>query len=317
MTDRSASKTSLSNIAWVSVGVVDMEAVRSLWIDQLGLEVVARRQGPDPELGQLWEVSPDQFVDQLLLATPGAEYGLLHFVQFRKPAEAVRRGAAPTDLGAKNLDVNCTGMPELVARLGAAGYAFRSAIGEYEIDGIQAREVQMPVHDDLNVVLIEVLSTGFEVQYSPHGFAALTSFVVIVPDVEREAAFYKNLFGMQEILRHKLSGAAIEMAAGLPPGTVLDLHLLGGLDNLFGRMELIEYVGVNGDNRFIRARPPAAGILGCGFRVPSLDGFSSRAEVADIAVGRRTSVEAIFGSGEVAHISSPAGLRICLLQASD
>jgi len=316
MTDKTASKPSPSNIAWVSIGVADMETVRGLWIEQLGLQVIARRQGPDSELGRLWGLPAEQFVDQLLLATPGADSGRLHFVQFREPAEAVRRGAVPTDLGAKNLDVNCTGMPELVERLSAAGYSFRSAIGEYEIDGIQAREVQMPVHDDLNVVLIEVLSKGFEVAYSSRGFAALTSFVVIVPDVEREAAFYKNLFGMQEILQHKLSGKAIEMAAGLPPGTVLDLHLLGGPENLFGRMELIEYVGVKGDNRFTRARPPAAGILSCGFRVASLDKFASAAALLDMAVSGRTKIDALFGHGEMAHMSSPAGLKICLHQVS-
>jgi catechol 2,3-dioxygenase-like lactoylglutathione lyase family enzyme len=316
MNHKSARKHAMTNIAWVSVGVADMEVVRALWVEQLGLEVVARRQGADAELGRLWQLPADQFVDQLLLATPGADSGLLHFVQFREPAAAVRKGAAPTDLGAKNLDANCTGMPELVDRLTAAGYVFRSAIGEYEIDGIRAREVQMPAHDDLNVVLIEVLSEGFEVSYSAKGYAALTSFVVIVPDVEREAHFYKEMFGMQEILHHKLSGAAIEMAAGLPAGTVLDLHLLGGPDNLFGRMELIEYVGVKGDNRFVRARPPAAGILSCGFRVNSLDGFASQAAALGAAVTGRTKIDALFANGQVAHIRSPAGLQICLHEAN-
>jgi catechol 2,3-dioxygenase-like lactoylglutathione lyase family enzyme len=164
--------------------------------------------------------------------------------------------------------------------------------------------------------LIEVLSEGFEVSYSAKGYAALTSFVVIVPDVEREARFYKELFGMQEILQHKLSGAAIEMAAGLPAGTVLDLHLLGGPDNLFGRMELIEYVGVKGDNRFVRARPPATGILSCGFRVDSLDEFARTAEAFDTAVIGRAKTDALFASGEVACIRSPAGLQICLHEAN-
>jgi len=316
MSHRSASKHSLTNISWVSVGVADMAAVHILWIEQLGLDVVASRQGPDAELGRLWGMPADQFVDQLLLKTPGAESGLLHFVQFREPAAAVRKGAASTDLGPKNLDVNCTRMPDCVDALKEAGYSFRSAIGEYEIDGIQAREVQMPAHDDLNVVLIEVLSKGFEVGYSAKGYAALTSFVVIVPDIGREAEFYKRLFGMQEILHHRLSGAAIEMAAGLPAGTVLDLYLLGGPDNLFGRMELIEYVGVNGDNRFARARPPATGILSCGFRVASLDEFADSALALGSAVTGRMKNSAIFGEGEVAHIRSPAGLQICLYEVN-
>ena len=304
-----------SNIAWVSVGVADMAAVHALWVDQLGLDILAQRTGPDAELAALWKLPADQIVAQLLLATPGAESGHLHFVQFREPAPAVRAAAAPTDLGAKNLDANCTDMPLLVKQLKSAGYKFRSAIGEYEIDGIRAREVQMPVHDSLNVVLIEVLGDGFEVACSDKGYAALTSFVVIVPDVASERQFYQTLFGMQAILAHKLSGQAIEVAAGLPKGTVLDLHLLGDTGSLFGRMELIEYVGVDGADCFANANPPATGILRCGFRVADADAFAARARTAGYQPGRRLPVNALFGAGEIIELRSPAGLHIQVLAA--
>jgi len=303
-----------SNIAYVSIGVADMALVERLWVDALGMEVVARRMGPDQGLGRLWKLPAEQFADQLLLRTPGATTGQLHFVQFQTPAAAVRAGAVSTDLGAKNIDVNCVDMPKLVAELTAAGYSFRSAIGEYEIDGVRAREVQMPSHDALNVVLIEVLSKGFEVEYTAKGFAALTSFVVIVPDIEREADFYKTLFGMQDILSHRLSGPAIEMAAGLPQGTELDLRLLGGSGNLFGRMELIEYVGVAGEDLFRPAKPPARGILRCGFSVGSEDEFAARAAAQGIAIHREIEVDVIFGRGRLVELSSPAGLRIEVLE---
>jgi len=317
MSSQLPNNISPANIACVSVGVADMNAVRRLWVDALGMAVIEQRHGADPELARLWDMPADQIVEQLLLGTPGASSGRLHFVQFREPAAAVRNGAAPTDLGAKNLDVNCTNMPLLVERLTAAGYTFRSAISEYEIDGITAREVQMPVHDDVNLVLIEVLSGGFEAQYTSAGFAALTSFVVIVPDVGREEVFYQQLFGMQKILTHKLSGPEIEVAAGLPAGTVLDLHLLGGPDNIFGRMELIEYVGVQGDNRFAQALPPATGILSCGFQVESLDEFAALARVHDAQIEDSLAVDVIFGRGKLLRLRSPAGLRLEILESAN
>jgi hypothetical protein len=165
------------------MGVADMAVARALWVEQLGLEIIGRRVGPDAALAGLWDIPAEQVVEQLLLGSPGATTGRLHFVQFRDPQPPIREGAATTDLGAKNLDVNCVDMPRLVAGLKQSGYKFRSAIAEYEIDGIQAREVQMPVHDALNLVLVEVLSKGFDVDFTNNGFAALTSFVVIVPDV--------------------------------------------------------------------------------------------------------------------------------------
>lgn len=293
-----------------------MDAVRSLWVDQLGLEVAGMREGPDSCLAELWGVPAGQIAEQLLLVTPGATTGRLHFVRFVDPQPAARAGAASTDLGAKNIDANCIAMPDRVKDLLASGYRFRSEIGEYEIDGIRAREVQLPVHDALNLVLIEVLSEGFEVDYSEKGFAALTSFVVIVSDVNREVRFYQELFGLQDILAHKLSGEAIEMAAGLPPGTILDLHLLGAPDNLLGRMELIEYVGVNGADCFARAHPPATGILRCGFEVGSAGLFQELADSEGVALEGWCQAELIYGVGQVAKLLSPAGLCIEVLASA-
>lgn len=303
-----------NGISYVSIGVADIEVTQELWVDALGLEVVARRRGPDPELGKLWALSADQFVDQVLLRTPGAVTGQLHFVQFSEPAESVRKRAAPTDLGPKNLDVNCTDMPALVETLRAAGYSFRSAIAEYEVGGIHAREVQMPGPDDVNVVFIEILSKGFEVTYSMKGFAALTSFVVIVPSTLTDSLFYQNLFGLEEIMHHRISGAGIEEAVGLPKGSVLDMRLLGKPDHLFGRMELIEYEGLSGEDRFSRAHPPATGILRCGYVVDSIDDFITTADEHGVRIERSIDVDAIFGAGRVVELTSPAGLRIEVMQ---
>jgi len=294
-----------------------MAAAERLWVDLLGLEIVARHKEPDPELAKLWKLPAAQIIDQLLVRTPGSETGQLHFVQFNEPGEPVRRGAAPTDLGAKSIDVNCTGMPELVAKLREAGYSFRSDISEYEVGDIRAREVQMPGHDDINVVFIEILSKGFEVNYSPEGFAAMTSFVVIVPDTLTESKFYQDMFGFEELMHHQISGAGIEEAVGLPKGTVLDMRLCGATDNLFGRMELIEYEGINGENLFVRAEPPATGILRCGFVVDSAGEFLARAEQQGLAPGQGLVADTIVGNHRVYEITSPAGLRIEVLAPPD
>jgi hypothetical protein len=280
-----------------------MAVAERLWVDLLGLEVVARREGPDLELAKLWELPAAQIIDQLLVRTPGAETGQLHFVQFNEPGEAVRKGAAPTDLGAKSIDVNCKGMPELVAKLREAGYSFRSDISEYEVGDIRAREVQMPGHDDVNVVFIEILSEGFEVNYSPEGFAALTSFVVIVPDTLTESRFYQDLLGFEELMHHRITGPGIEEAVGLPEGTALDMRLCGAEDNLFGRMELIRYEGLSGENRFQRAVPPATGILSCGVVIDS-------PEEKGLTLGHGLVTDTIVGNYRVCEITSPAGLRI-------
>ena len=135
-------------IAHVTVGVADLRPVIDLWIDRMGLEIIARREGPDPGLGRLWDIQAERIVDQVLIRTPGVEAGGLHFVQFRNPDTPVRAGAAATDLGPKNIDVNCEDMPVRHAELAAAGYTFRSAISEYAGYGILVGEVHMSSHED-------------------------------------------------------------------------------------------------------------------------------------------------------------------------
>ena len=46
----------LDAIARLTIGVAEIAPARSLWIDNLGLEVVAERSGPDADLARLWGI---------------------------------------------------------------------------------------------------------------------------------------------------------------------------------------------------------------------------------------------------------------------
>ena len=304
-------------ISQVTVGVADLKPVFDLWIDRFGLETVVRRTGPDPGLARLWGIEATNIADQLLIRTPGAETGWLHFVQFDKPDVPARRGAAATDLGPKNIDVNCRDMPVRHAELRAAGHSFRSPIVEYELDGIRAREVQMPGHDDINVVLIEVLSKGFEINFSPRSYGAVTSFVVIVPDTIIEAEFFHRIFGFDELMHHRITGPGIEEAVGLPKGTVLDMRLMGREGKFFGRAELIAYEGFDGVDRFALAKAPSLGTLHCGIAVDSVLEIAQRARDSGIAITEFSDIDTIFGAGHMAALYTPAGLRIDVYETSE
>jgi catechol 2,3-dioxygenase-like lactoylglutathione lyase family enzyme len=95
------------------------------------------------------------------------------------------------------------------------------------------------------------------------------------------------------------------------------MRLLGEPENLFGRMELIEYEGLSGEDRFSRAHPPATGILRCGYMVDSIDDFITTADEHGVRIEFSIEVDAIFGAGRVVELTSPAGLRIEVMQARD
>jgi len=304
-------------IAHVTVGVADLQAVFDLWIRRFGLETVARRTGRDQDLGKLLGIPAENITDQVLIRTPGAATGWLHFVEFSKPDAPVRIRAAATDLGPKSLDVNCRDMAARYEELQAFGCRFRSEIVDYQVGDIHAREVQMPGHDDTNIVLIEILSDGFDIGFSPAGYAGVTSFVVVVPDTRVEAAFYRDIFGLEEVMHHRITGRAIETAVGLPSGSALELRLMGRNTHIFGRMELIAYEGVMGLDRFPLARAPAPGTLNCGFAVESVPKILDRAQRAGMAVSEFHDLETIFGTGHMGVLNSPAGLRIEVYQRSN
>lgn len=295
-------------LAHIVVGVADMAPVRSLWLDRFGLEVVASSEQPDTELARLWGLAEDAVAEQLLVRTPQAPAGWLHFVRFRDPGAPVRENAATTDLCPKNLDLNCIDIADRCAELEAYGHRFRSAIHDYAVGDLQAREVQMPAHDDTNVVLIEV--EDWPVRLSDRYFGGITSFVLTVPDTHAEAGFYRTLFGHSELMHHRISGAAIEAVVGLPTGAVLDMRLLGDPDEAYGRIELIAYEGAAGADRYKRTRPPARGVLAGRFKVHNPETTMQQAAKLGCALSDKGEFELLFGTCRIVEIVSPAGFRV-------
>lgn len=307
---------SIAGIAYITISVADMDVALDFWMGRMGFELSRRRSGRDELMAALWGIEAHDVIDQALLTSPGASAGRVHLLQFANPGEAVRNEAAPTDIGPKNLDINCTDMHRHVADFKSAGYGFRSEVGEYTLEGLHTREVQMPCHDDINMVFIEVLSEAeaFQTDFSPRGFAGVTSFVVVVPDTLSESHFYQQLFSLDELLHHRVSGPEIEAVVGLPKGSTLELRMLGKTIEPFGRMELVSYEGIQGVNRFNRTVPFATGVISCAFIVPLLAKTVAGLEALALPVADAGRFNTLLGEANVVRTTSPAGMKIDLFE---
>ena len=295
-------------ISVVTVGVRDMNQAVQLWGHRFGLYLIDRRSGPDEGLAKLWDLGPERIVEQVYFETPGADCGRFHFVQFSDPNPPVRERAANIDLCPKNIDMMCRDLPMRYDELQSAGYQFRSKWVQYHVEDMEVREVQMGAHDDVNLVLVELL--GKELPFTTEGYTGLTSFITVVPDADAEEDFYESLFDLSLVSRHHLKGPEIEKMIGLPPGSALDMRLFGTEDNPLGRVELIQYEGVKGANLYPLAKPGALGSLHSTFFTASLDKFVSRAEAKGIEIHHFGHVETILGSGAACAVYTPAGMRI-------
>ncbi len=305
----------LGAFSHVTIGVADLDTALGFWQQNFGLEVRVDRQGPDQVLGLLWGIDPLTITRQAIVGTPiglgrWAAAGAMHLVEFRDPLPPVRRGAKAWDLLPKNLDLYTTDLPARYLELEAAGHQFRARWAEMRAGQHLFREVQMPGHDEINVVLIEAIGPGYDTTMSTKGYAGIGPLVTIVPDAKAETAFYRQVLGMATTVELQLSGPDIERTAGLPPGAGLGLRVFGDPEDPLGRIEIIEYQRLEGEDLYPRAKPPATGILHMNYRVKSLAPVRTRLRAAQIAVTEHGALSALYGSGPILSCHSPAGFRI-------
>ncbi len=295
----------------VTVGVKDLDAALTQWIDQMGFEVRSRREGPDAGLAALWQIEPEDIERQAIIGTPGADLGLIHLVQFHNPDPAVREGAEVFDLLPKNLDLFVKDMPQQFEELAAAGAHFRTETYSDVTtpSGSRFMEIHMHGHDKTNLVLVDTPGSLRD-HYTDKGFSGVVQLITIVPDAQQEEDFYVQALGLDAHSKNYLQGPKIEKMVGLPPGSALDIRILGGGGAKFGLMEVVDYHGAEGVNRYPLAKPKALGTLHVSYFLEDLEPLKQRLSAFGTAFEDKDSVDTLFGSGPSILFQTPAGLRI-------
>ncbi len=299
-------------LAHLVVGVSDLAAALQLWVETFGFEILHRREGPDHGLARLWALQPERIRAQVLIGTPGLRHGRLHMVEFADPLPPVRAGAKPTDLVPKNIDIVCDEIKARYAQLSQAGQRFRSGPARYEAeeDGetLEIFELLMFAHDEVNVAILQLVGRSFP--FTPQGFAGFTSLVHVVPDAEAETQFFQDVLGFPLHFIHKLDGPNIERMIGLPPGGAVEMRMLGSLHQHAGRIEMAKYHGIDGNNLYPQAKPPALGTLHAVLLTPSVDNVARRAKASGVLVTEHGVVDTIYAHGAALTLHTPAGLRL-------
>lgn len=270
--------------AYVVVSVGDMQQALALWVNRFGMEIARRRTGDDPELARLWGLPPDAIDEQVLLNTPGMIDGGLHLVRFASPGAAVREGAAATDLVPKSIDI--------------------------AVRGTVVHEAHIAAHDGLNLVFVE--QTADPEVVSPQGYGVTPRIVLVTADEEREIGFFRRLLALEMLSRHRFAGPEVERTVGLAPGAGLEVSILGDARSRYGRLEFVQYEGVRGRDLYPRTAPPARGMLSVTYVVEDLGPILERG--APLGLRAHGRVRSILGEGRMASVTSPAGLRVDIIE---
>ena len=296
--------------SWVSIGTSDVAAACHFWVDMLGFECIDRAEGDDPGLRQHWQLTDRQIRRQVMLRSPGAACGAIHLVEYDTAAATVRQDAAVFDLCPKNLDIYVDDLPLRMAELTARGVRFRNKQYSEAVspDGVHFREIHLAGHDDINIVLLQIMGDGALPTES--GFYGVGPLVCIVEDSAAEKVFYRDVMGLSLAHDNVLAGPEIEQMIGLPAGCALEVSIWAQMGQPLGEVELVTYQGTQGANRYPRAVPGARGVTHLNWWVDDMAAWKDHLVQLNVPFNRSRLLGRLMQSRESVRLHSPAGLSI-------
>ena len=295
---------------WVGIGTADMTAALDFWVGLLGFECVARAEGDDLGLRDHWGVTDCQIARQALLRSPGAGEGAMHLVEWDVAPESVRAGAQVFDLCPKNLDIYVDDLPKRMAELVERGVVFRNEHYSEAVspDGVHFREIHLAGHDDINIVLLQVI--GSDTRFPDSGFYGVGPLVCIVRDPESEKHFIDTILGLSMSHDNILEGPEIEAMIGLPAGCALEVSIWAEPGQVLGEVELVTYQGTDGADLYPRALPGARGVTHLNWWLDEIEPFAAHLKTHGISYELSRVESSLFQSSSSLIFQSPAGLRL-------
>jgi catechol 2,3-dioxygenase-like lactoylglutathione lyase family enzyme len=295
---------------WVSIGTADMEAALDFWVGHLGFECVARAERDDPGLREHWGLADRQIARQAMVRSAGAENGGMHLVEWDAAADSVRAEAQVFDLCPKNLDIYVDDLPARMAQLVDQGVVFRNEHYSEAVspDGVHFREIHLAGHDDINIVLLQVI--GSDTLIPPTGFSGVGPLVCIVREPTEEKRFYEQVVGLKLSHDNILAGPDIEQMIGLPAGCALEVSIWAEPGQPLGEVELVTYQGTDGADLYPRARPGARGVTHLNWQVDDIEALAAHLSAHGVGHSASTINGSLIQSRASLIFHSPAGLRL-------
>jgi catechol 2,3-dioxygenase-like lactoylglutathione lyase family enzyme len=245
-----------------------------------------------------------------MVRAPGAAFGAIHLVEWGSATESVRADAAVFDLCPKNLDIYVDDLPRRMAQLAEQGVIFRNKHYSEAVspDGVHFREIHLAGHDDINLVLLQIL--GSETPFPATGFYGVGPLVCIVRDPAPERRFCQQVLGLALSHDNILTGPEIEQMIGLPQGCALEVSIWAQPGQPLGEVELVTYQGTDGADRYSRASPGRRGVTHLNWWVGDIETFSSHLSAHGVTYSSSYIRGRLIQTHATRTFRSPAGLQI-------
>ena len=326
---RGQSATPVTDQVWQEavVSVHDLDRSARFFLDIGGYELKWRGALPGDAVAA-WGLAADAGGEAMLIGPPGYDSGLVRLVRFDDAGrrEPMRPGARAWDTGCYfSLMVRMRGMQSIYDDAIRLGWWTETPItflefGESRLNVVIYRGpdgIQVQGYERLSPALPDAVP-AFERMTGPF------NVMQMVRDRDAAYAFFTDVLGFDTFYLGEPFTAATPTPTpiGIPTNLTTTIPYRAGIvfpkKGEFGRMEMIEIMGLDGNDYASRCHAPNLGILAVRFPVEDVGGAKSLIESRGWSAGetRRLSV-APYGTIDAFDVRTPDGAIVQFFQVLD
>lgn len=304
------------------VSVRAFAPTREFMVEVAGYEVTARGD-LDRAWLSAWGLPETASGAYELLASPGKQVGWVRLVRFDGVEQTlIRPGAQVWDQGGLfSLMVRAEDASAVMDAAHARGWSVFNQPQIFDFGGLIIKNVVVRLPDGANLAVYSRVDPPIEGWDDLEGFSYPFNTMAMVHDIEAERVFFEQGLGFSPFWAGDyIDPEEVDTNFALPdnlsdeiPRRTAILQQRPGED---GRIELMEFVGLSGQDFSDRARPPNLGLLGVRLPVEDLDNTLSG--LSDLgfepSAGPAMSALAPYGELRWAAMRSPSGIIVELFE---
>ncbi len=307
------------------VSVRDLAPIRDFMVEVAGYEVMATGV-LDPAWLAAWNLPQGAGGAYALLRSPGKSVGWVRLVRFDGvEQDLIRPGAQAWDQGGLySLMVRSEEAADVADAAHARGWSVFNQPQIFQFGPLSIKNVVVRLPDGVNLAVYSRVSPPVEGWDDLEGFSYPFNTMAMVHDIQAERAFLEDGLGFSPFWEGDyIDTEEVDTNFAMPNNLSVEIArrtaILQQREGEDGRIELMQFIGLSGEDFSNRALPPNLGILGVRIPVDDLASALERLETQGVspAAGPQTRTLSPYGEITWAAVRSPSGILIELYEQSN
>jgi len=300
------------------ISVRDLAPIRDFMVEVAGYEVIETGL-LDPAWLTAWDLPDGAGGEYALLRSPGKTVGWVRLFRFDGvDQQLIRPGAQAWDQGGLfSLMVRSEEAADVADAAHARGWSVFNQPQIFEFGPLTIKNVVVRLPDGANLAVYSRVSPPVEGWDDLEGFSYPFNTMAMVHDITAERRFFEQGLGFSPFWEGDyIDAREVDTNFAMPNNLSVEIPrrtaILQQREGEDGRIELMQFVGLEGADFSERAVPPNLGLLGVRLPVDDLGAALERFDAAGIApaAGPQTRTLSPYGPIDWAAVRSPSGILV-------